>query len=164
MKKWNTTKLKNSWINKIFFSNFKRRLKRNIVSISSLIIGLVSSMLIIGFSNGNHSSILTSSYDQLDYGVASLYKETTQSIEGSKMSLVQMSKPSLEELYDLSNTLEPFYVEPNTDALVPIYPIIKSGEDKLEKLSYNPIYSFLDGSIDSSLIYPKSYILRRGSS
>ena len=152
MKKWNTTKLKNSWINKIFFSNFKRRLKRNIVSISSLIIGLVSSMLIIGFSNGNHSSILTSSYDQLDYGVASFYKETTQSIEGSKMSLVQMSKPSLEELYDLNNALEPFYVEPNTDALVPIYPLIKSGEDKLEKLSYNQVYSFNDESIDKSIL------------
>ena len=95
MKKWNSSKLRNDWINKIFFSNFKRRLKRNIVSISSLVIGLVSSMLIIGFSNGNHSSILESSYDQLDYGVASLYKETTQNIEGSKMFLVQMSKPSL---------------------------------------------------------------------
>ena len=140
------------WINQLFLSNFKRRFKRNIISIVSLVVGLVSTMLIFGFSNGYHQSVLNSSYQQLDYGVSSFYKETSQSIEGSKMSLVQMNRPSLEEMVDLDNTLDAFYIEPNTDALLPKFPLIKSGEERLDKISYNQVYSFTDLTTDASLL------------
>jgi len=145
-------KEKTHWINQLFLSNFKRRFNRNIISIVSLVVGLVSTMLIFGFSNGYHQSVLNSSYQQLDYGVSSFYKETSQSIEGSKMSLVQMNRPSLEEMVDLDNTLDAFYIEPNTDALLPKFPLIKSGEERLDKISYNQIYSFTDFSTDASLL------------
>ena len=145
-------KEKAHWINQLFLSNFKRRFKRNIISIVSLVVGLVSTMLIFGFSNGYHQSVLNSSYQQLDYGVSSFYKETSQNIEGSKMSLVQMNRPSFEEMVDLDNTLDAFYIEPNTDALLPKFPLIKSGEERLDKISYNQIYSFTDFSTDASLL------------
>ena len=142
---------KNSfWIKEIFKSNFKRRLTRNIISILSLIIGLVSSMLIIGFSEGNRNSVIHNSYQQLDYGVARIYKETSQNISGSKMSLVKMSRPSIEEINSLS--LEGFVVEPNADTLLSPYPLIKSGDEKLDKISFSPIYSFVDDSIDKNLL------------
>ena len=41
-----------SWLNQIVNSNFLKRFKRNIFSILALVVGLVSCMLIIGFSNG----------------------------------------------------------------------------------------------------------------
>ena len=142
---------KNShWIKEIFKSNFKRRLTRNIISILSLIIGLVSSILIIGFSEGNWNSVINNSYQQLDYGVATIYKETSQSIPGSKMSLVKMSRPSLEEISSLS--LDGFVIEPNCDTLLSPYPLIKSGDEKLDKISFSPIYSFIDNSVDKNLL------------
>ena len=140
------------WVKSLSFSNFKRRLSRNIVSMASLVIGLVSSMLIIGFSNGSHSSIEKSSYKQFDYGVSTLTKETVQSIPGSKMTLVQMSRPNYDELTSLSNNIQDFHLEPNTDALLPIYPNIKCGEKTIEELSYNPVYSFEGNYIDKSLL------------
>ena len=73
-------------------SNFIRRRKRNLFSIFALIIGLISSMLIIGFALGHKPSIKNKSYAQFNFGVATIYKQTSQSIPGSKMALVQMSK------------------------------------------------------------------------
>ena len=140
------------WVKSLSFSNFRRRLARNIVSMVSLVIGLVSSMLIIGFSNGSHSSIERSSYKQFDYGVSTLTKETIQSIPGSKMTLVQMSRPNNDELISLSNNIQDFHLEPNTDALLPLYPNIKCGEKTIEELSYNPVYSFEGNYIDKNLL------------
>ena len=141
-----------SWIKTLSKANFIRRLKRNIVSMASLVIGLVSSMLIIGFSNGSRPSIKDRSYHQLDYGVATLNKELVQSISGSKMNLVQMLRPTTEELSSISEKLSDFHIEPNTSTLLPNYPIIKCGEEKLEELSYWPIYSFTDSSVNHSLL------------
>lgn len=150
-KKEPTKKIKQKrWISYLSRSNFKRRFKRNIISIASLVIGLVSTMLIIGFSFGNESSIKNRNYAQLDYGVATLYKETTQSVPGSKMTLVQMSRPSQEEISDIE--LSDFYVEPNTDILLSPYPTIKSGDEIIEDLSYVPIYSFIDAGVDKTLL------------
>ncbi len=140
------------WVSHITGDNFKRRLKRNAISISALVIGLVGSMLIIGFSFGSKASVLETSYHQLDYGVATLYKETTQNIPGSKLSLIKMSRLNEYELSSLSNELSPFEIEPNTDALLSSAPIIKTGDYTLDDLSYQPIYSFVDDYIDRSLL------------
>ena len=64
-----------SWLNQIVNSNFIKRFKRNIFSISALTIGLVSCLLIIGFSNGKEQSILQSMQKQFDYGSASINRE-----------------------------------------------------------------------------------------
>lgn len=141
-----------SWIKILSKANFLRRLKRNVVSMVSLVIGLVSSMLIIGFSNGSRPSIKDRSYHQIDYGVATLNKELVQSISGSKMNLVQMLRPTTDELDSISDQLSDFHIEPNTSTLLPSYPIIKCGEEKLEELSYWPVYSFTDTSVDHSLL------------
>ena len=82
---------KSSWCYQLTKSNFMRRRKRNLFSVFGLVIGLVSSMLIMGFAFGHKESIKTKSYSQFNFGVATLYKQTTQNISGSKMALVQMS-------------------------------------------------------------------------
>ena len=146
-----TTK-KSHWIRSLSKSNFLRRIKRNIIGMASLFVGLVSSLLIVGFSNGSPSSIKKSTYQQIDYGVATISKETSQQIPGSKMSLVQMTRPSEAELINSQNALEHFYLEPNITTLISKYPTIKSGDSRLEELSYNPIYSFIDRSLNKDLL------------
>lgn len=150
----NETKIihKNGWIKHLSISNFKRRLKRNIVSIISLIICLISSILIIGFDLGSGESIKKRSYHQLDYGVASIYKEINNNIPGSKMSLIQMIRPKVDDLYNINNYLKDYYIEPNISTLVTNYPNIIIGEERIDNLGYYPIYSFIDESIDKSLL------------
>lgn len=143
---------KNKWATHLTFSNFKRRFKRNQFSIFGLIIGLVSSLLIIGFSSGSKTSIKNRSFHQLDYGVSTIYKETSQRIPGSKMALVQMSRLNEEEKNSLKEELSPFYIEPNTDALLPPASTIRSGESKLEDITFQPVYSFLNNCVDTSLL------------
>lgn len=150
--KVNKTNKNSKWIRLLSKSNFIRRIKRNILAMTSLFVGLVSSLLIVGFANGSTSSIRNSTYKQIDYGVATISKETTQQIPGSKMSLVQMTRPSNEELNLSKSALDNFHVEPNVTSLISKYPLIKSGDSKLEELSYNPIYSFIDESINRDLI------------
>ena len=140
------------WIRSLSRSNFLRRIKRNVIAMTSLIIGLTASLLIVGFSNGSASSIRERTYKQIDYGVATISKETSQQIPGSKMTLVQMSKPSNDDLLKSKNNLDAFHLEPNITSLVSKYPIIKSGDSRLEELSYNPIYSFIDESINKDLL------------
>ena len=66
-----------NWLNRIVSSNFVRRFKRNAFSIAALTIGLVSSLLIIGFENGKNDSIVKSMEKQFDYGAAIINKENT---------------------------------------------------------------------------------------
>lgn len=152
-------KRKDDWVIKIMKSNFFRRFKRNIVSCVSLAIGLINSMLIIGFNLGSQDSIKQRSLQQFDYGVSLFYKETSQSISGSKMNLVQMSRPTLIEAQSVREYYSDFYLEPNADSLVPSFPIMKIGDDVIEELSYQPIYSYFGDSADTFLLikgeYPK---------
>lgn len=143
---------KSYWIRSLSKSNFIRRIKRNIIGMTSLFVGLISSLLIVGFSNGSPSSIKKSTFQQIDYGVATISKETSQQIPGSKMSLVQMTRPSEAELINSQDALEHFYLEPNITTLISKYPTIKSGDSRLEELSYNPIYSFINNSLNKDLL------------
>ena len=140
------------WLNTITNSNFKRRIVRNSISVITLVIGLVASLLIIGFSNGSTPSITRTSYKQLDYGVATISKQKSESISGSKMSLVQQTRPSFNELYSFNTIIKQYEIENNFSALVPRYSSIKLGEEKLTDFSYNPIYSFLDNSVNKELV------------
>ena len=145
-------KNKKLWSNPIILRNFRKRIVRNIISIISLSIGLIASLLIIGFSNGSGPAILKDSHEQFDYGVATIYKEFSENISGSKMSLVQQLRPSIKELNSIPKTLSHYYVENNFDALLPSYSQIKIGEESLDEFSYLPIYSFQDKTIDKSLL------------
>ena len=139
------------WVKTIAFKNFRKHLKRNVISIVSLVIGLVSSLLIIGFSYGHEKSIIESSYKQLDFGTISLTKEMVQDIPGSKISLVKVTRPDIEECERHPSIVEAFYIEPNTDTILPKYPNISVGENVLEDLSYRQVYSF-EHNIDKSLL------------
>ena len=63
------------WIRALSRSNLVRRIKRNIIAMTSLFIGLTASLLIVGFSNGSSSSIRERTFKQIDYGVATISKE-----------------------------------------------------------------------------------------
>ena len=141
-----------SWLNSIINSNFIKRFKRNIFSISSLITGLVSCMLIFGFVYGKDASIEKTMTHQFDYGTASINKENKITSNDSPITLIQSIRPSREEIEELSDEYSFFNICYAYDALIGPYPEISINDAVVDELSYTPIYSFSDNSIDRHLL------------
>ena len=142
-----------NWLGKIIKTNFTKRFKRNIFSILSLTIGIVSSMLIFGFSNGKDASIAKSMEKQFDYGVATINKENRITSNNSPITLIQTMRPSEDEIVELKNTCSDFHICYSYDALISTYPEIFINDSKLDDISYQPIYSFIDESTNHDLLY-----------
>ena len=141
-----------AWINQIVNSNFLKRFKRNIFSIMALTVGLVSCMLIIGFSNGKDESIFKSMERQFDYGTASINKENRINSIDSPITLIQTVRPSQEEIQELKRDYGDFNICYSYDALVTPYPEISFNDSKIENITYLPIYSFTDNSTNHTLL------------
>ena len=148
----NKNRTNHTWLNQIVNSNFIKRFKRNIFSISALTIGLVSSLLIIGFSNGKEQSILKSMQKQFDYGSASINKENKIRNPNSPITLIQTIRPSQEEIQELTNEYEDFHICYSYDALLTPFPEISFNDSTIEDFTYLPIYSFIDQSTNHDLI------------
>ncbi len=140
------------YINHLTKSNFKKRFKRNLISIISLVIGLSSSLLIIGFSSGATPSLKQEITKQFDYGVGSISKEISHKIEGSPLSMVEMTRPSKEEIEHIENNYPDFTFTYDYSSLVPMSLETKHDEEEIEEIFYYPIYSYLDNYVDSSLL------------
>ena len=141
------------WLNRIIRTNFIKRFKRNFFSILSLTIGIVSSMLIFGFSNGKDASITKTMEKQFDYGVATINKENRITNKNSPITLIQTMRPSGEEIVELKSTCSDFHICYSYDALVSPYPEIYVNDSELKDFSYQPIYSFIDESTNHNLLY-----------
>ena len=150
--KRNNKSIGTSWLNKIIKSNLIKRFKRNLFSIFSLIVGIVSSMLIFGFSIGKDNSIVKSMEKQFDYGVATINKENRISNSNSPITLIQTMRPSESEIMELANTCIDFHVCYSYDALISPYPEILINETPVEDISYQPVYSFTDNSTNHDLL------------
>ena len=147
-----TTKRNYSWLNKIVASNFIKRFKRNLFSISALVVGLVSSMLIFGFANGKDASIVKSMEKQFDYGTASISKENKLISPDSPIALIQTMRPSSAEMQQITEICEDFHVCYAYDSLIIAYPTISINDTSIDNISYLPVYSFIDKSINKDLL------------
>ena len=140
------------WLNKIVSSNFIKRFKRNLFSIFASVVGLVSSMLIFGFSNGKDTSITKSMEKQFDYGAASISKENKMVSTDSPITLIQTMRPSQEDIQEISQTCTDFHIVYSYDSLITAYPTVLHNEQEIDNFSFNPIYSFEDASINRDLL------------
>jgi len=157
MKSHNVTNKKDkrsnpNWYNKIVVNNFTKRFKRNIFSIASLAIGITTSMLIFGFSNGAHHSIEMSTQRQFDYGVASFSKEKHLKSDESPITLIQTLRASSEEINEISMTYDFMHYCYSYDSLISPALDMYINEAQINGLTYTPVYSFCDSSIDKSLL------------
>ena len=141
-----------NWLNKIVAKNFVKRFKRNIFSISALVVGLVASMLIFGFANGKTASIVKSMENQFDYGTASISKEYRLVSADSPIALIQTMRPSYGEINEIKGACSDFHICYSYDALLSIYPAVSINEKEIDNFAYTPVYSFEDNSTNRSLL------------
>lgn len=141
-----------NWYNKILLTNFMKRLKRNTFSLLSLVIGITASMLIFGFSNGAHRSISVSTQKQFDYGVASISKENRIKSDESPITLIQTLRANEEEINELKYQYDFLHYCVSYDYLISPALNMYINEEQIQGISYTPVYSFIDSSIDKSLL------------
>ena len=143
---------KNQWVSHLAFTNMKKHRKRNIFSIISLIVGLTSSFLIIGFSFNAENSIRDTCYQQIDYGCLTLTKENKSESTNGGLSIIRTSRPSFYEMKTLSPYLNKFEIDSNFDSLVPSFSKISYLKEELKEHTYECVYSFLGSYIDKTLL------------
>lgn len=141
-----------SWLGRIIATNFAKRFKRNIFSILSLTIGLVSSMLIFGFANGKDNSITKSMEKQFDYGVLTISKENKIKSNNSPITLIQTIRPNEAEISEIVEICKDFHICYSYDSLISPYPEILVNDAKIDDMSYLPVYSFTDESTNHDLL------------
>ena len=141
-----------NWYSKIIARNFTKRFKRNIFSILAVTIGATASMLIFGFTNGAHDSIMNSAERQFDYGVASISKENKTVSDESPITLIQTLRASEEEIDTLSNEYDFLHYCYSYDSLVTPALDTYINDKEINNLTYTPVYSFCDSSINKSLL------------
>lgn len=142
----------NKWVRHLAFSNIKKHRKRNAFSIISLIVGLTSSFLIIGFSFNAKESIKRECFKQLDYGSLTITKENRSESSNGGLSIIRNTRPTREEMQTLDNKLSNFEFDLCFDALVPNYSSISVNKEELKDFTYECIYSFIDDYLDEDLL------------
>lgn len=140
------------WVNHLAINNIKRHKRRNIFSLSSLIIGLTSSFLIIGFSSNASKSIEEECYKQIDYRNLSITKEIKTESKNGGLSIVRNVRPSLDEMKSLKDVLNKYEIELSFDALLTNIPSIKYKKEDIKNITYECIYSFENNYINPTYL------------
>ena len=140
-----------NWIDALSLSNFKKRFKRNLFSSLSISISLISAFLTIGFICGKDNAINKASIKQFDFGSGTISEEEEIS-HGTLMSLTRTVRPSNDKLSNNKKVLQKFNIVPNFDAVMPVNPLISYDGLTVDNVYYYPVYSFVDLSIDKSLL------------
>lgn len=139
------------WINRLASNNYKRRMKRNLLSTVALTVVLSMLYLVIGFINNKDNSIREACYKQFDFGSGSVSKEVSSGGSGM-LSLTKSSRPDLETLTGNSKISKKYEICLNFSAILPQNIRITYDDEPIDDLILTPIYSFDDVHLDKSLI------------
>ena len=141
---------RNNWSSNIIDRNFKKRLKRNLVSIIGMTISLVFCYLLFGFSNNSKKAINEASTKHFDFGTSTISKEyKTES--SSSVTLVKTVRPEEEELDDVKTKFPMFEFTLNYDAVFNCGELYLGNEINNE-IHNSYVYNFSIESVDKNLI------------
>lgn len=144
-----------NWTSRFSKNNYKKRIKRNLFVVASLSISMIITNLVFGFINGKDTAIKNASYNQLDFGYGYISKDELVTDTGF-IKLTKSVRPNINELRSNEKIAKIFNICPNFSAILPQNPKILIGDTPFDKLSYTPIYSYVDDSINKSLLFKGS--------
>ncbi|MBR0294797.1 MAG: ATP-binding cassette domain-containing protein [Bacilli bacterium] len=129
-----------------------KKLNKSVISILSLLFGLIASNIIIGFSYGSKDAAIKSSYQQIDYGVLNISHQEKSHTIGGKITLIKEERPSEKEINKLINEEKNILFFPNISYFFPLDTSISCGDTIIENMTYSPLYSFDEEHLNSSLL------------
>ena len=140
-----------NWTSKFSLSNYKKRIKRNVLVTFSLSISIIMANLVSGFMYGKDKSIRNACYRQLDFGSGSISQEEFVSNSGM-LKLVKSVRPDLLTLNKNPYISSIFEICPNFSAILPSNIQITYDDEPIDDLLYTSIYSFEQGYLNDSLL------------
>ena len=140
-----------SWISRIFLSNYRKRIKRNLFCIFSFAVSLTMMYLVVGFVSHKDMAIKESAFKQFDFGSGLLSEEVKTSSSGM-LTLTKTNRPRLDKLITNQKIVEKFEISPNFSAIIPQNIGIYYEDSLLNEVQFLPIYSFKNSYIDKSLL------------
>lgn len=143
-------KKKNRWRTTLINHNFKKRIRRNIVSIIGMAISLTFCYLLFGFSFQSENAINAASQRHFDFGSSIIQKEIVTP-SSSTISLVRTLRPDYDEAISLEEAFPEFIVMPNYDAVFNTGQYTIGNKDTNE-LHSSFIYDFASNCFDKSLV------------
>ena len=157
--KTNKKKNNSSWVSKLALKNYKKRIKRNLISSLAFTISLAMLYLVVGFISNKDEAVKNACYRQLNFGVGEVSIEVASN-DGGTLSIVKQNRPPLETLMDDPKISKIFNICPNFSAILPQNIGILYDDEPLDDLLFTPIYSFNSGYIDRSLLLEDKDYLR----
>lgn len=142
---------KRDWTFSFSLKNFKKRIKRNLFVISSLIVSFLMTNIVVGFICGKDDSTQKACFNQLDFGVGYISSDEVVNDTGV-LKLTKSVRPDLNELLNDAKISTLFEICPNFTAILPQNIRISYDGNYINGLNYSPIYSYSEQFIDSSLI------------
>ena len=149
--KYSKKKSSSYWINKIASKNYKRRIKRNLLSSLALVVTLSMLYVVCGFVNNKDNAIKDACYKQFDFGAGSISYEIKTGGSGM-LNLTRQVRPALSTLTDNHKISEKYEICINCSAILPQNIQICYDFEPIDDLLYTPIYSFEGSNVDPELI------------
>ncbi len=144
------------WPSILAKNHFLQRKKIHAVSLLAAGMAWASCLLTIGFAYGVGPSIVEASKHFFDFGTASISKVTKTPVDGSPLTLMQSSRPSIPEMAQLSGRFETMRFE------VDLSPLLAStqgriGASEITAFSFCPIRSFSFSTNQKNLLFDGSF-------
>lgn len=143
-------KCKNNWSVTIVNHNFRKRLKRNLVSIIGMTISLIFCYLLFGFTFQSNKAIEEVSTKHFDYGTC-IVREEQIDPTSSSISLVRTLRPSEDESNYIKERFPEFEIVPNYDSIFNSAEIYV-GNKLNNEINSSYVLSFQKSCFDKSLL------------
>lgn len=140
---------RNDWTSTLVNHNFRKRLKRNFVSILGMTISLTFCYLLFGFSNQSNNAIQDISMKHFDYGTSVLRKELKTESD-SPVSLIKTMKPNEEEIDDMETKFPSFKIMPNYDQILGTSRLYLNN-DETEEINKSYVLNY-SSSVNNNLV------------
>lgn len=139
------------WIWKIALKNYKKRIKRNLLSSLAFTITLSMLYLVFGFVTNKDNAIKQECYKQLDFGSGTISQEVKTS-SGGLLSLTKSYRPELNRLLTDTKISKKYEICPNFSAILPQNIQISYDNEVIDDLNLTPVYSFDNTHVDVDLL------------
>ena len=146
-----TVRKRTSWSSLLAKTYFVQRKKIHTISLLSSGIAWAACLLTVGFAFGSGPSIVDASKQFFDFETASVSKVSKTPVEGSPLTLMQSSRPSVSEMSQFSQRFDSMRFDVD---LNPLFSSIqgKVGQREITGFSFCPIRNFSFSSRQQNML------------
>ena len=122
--------------------HFHRHKVRNIIAASSIMFSSLCLLISLGYINGAKTSINNYQKQSLLYTYATIAKKTKIEVPDSPIIISKLTRPTLEEIGFLTDSINSIKVENNYQIVFPSAPSFNFDNKNISDIEFAPVYDF----------------------